>query len=124
MRKKTTLGLIVANRGFFPDKLCEEGRASILKLLENENIDVITLSSQDTEFGTVESLHDAQKCADLFKKHREEIDGILVTLPNFGDEKGVANTLRFSGLNVPVLIQACLTNEDHCSIVVGIEPVR
>ncbi|UCC99802.1 MAG: hypothetical protein JSW66_07940, partial [Phycisphaerales bacterium] len=43
---------------------------------------------------------------DLFKQHREEIDGVLVTLPNFGDERGVANTLRFAGLDVPVLVQA------------------
>jgi L-fucose isomerase-like protein len=106
MSKKTTLGLIVANRGFFPDKLCEEGRGTMLKVLEDEDIHVITLSSQDTKYGSVESLQDAQKCADLFKKHRDEIDGVMVTLPNFGDEKGVANTLRFSGLDVPVLIQA------------------
>src|SRR5207245_7886725 len=42
----------------------------------------------------------------LFKSHREEIDGVLVTLPNFGDERAVANTLRWAGLNVPVLIHA------------------
>jgi L-fucose isomerase-like protein len=30
---------------------------------------------------------------------------VLVVLPNFGDEKGVADTLKLSGLNVPVLIQ-------------------
>jgi L-fucose isomerase-like protein len=42
----------------------------------------------------------------LFKKHAEEIDGILVVLPNFGDEKGVADTIKLSGLKVPVLVQA------------------
>ena len=29
-----------------------------------------------------------------------------MTLPNFGDERGVADTLRWPGLNVPVLVQA------------------
>ncbi|HIC89452.1 MAG TPA: fucose isomerase, partial [Anaerolineae bacterium] len=60
----------------------------------------------DTKFGTVENLQDAEKCADLFRKHREEIDGVLVTLPNFGDERGVANALRMADLNVPVLVHA------------------
>ena len=32
--------------------------------------------------------------------------GILVVLPNFGDEKGVAETIKLTGLNVPVLVQA------------------
>ena len=51
-------------------------------------------------------MSDAEKCAALFKKHAEEIDGVLVTLPNFGDERAVANAIRWSGLDVPVLVQA------------------
>ncbi len=31
---------------------------------------------------------------------------MLVSLPNFGDERAVANTLRLAGLDVPVLVQA------------------
>ena len=42
----------------------------------------------------------------MFKKHRERIDGVIVTLPNFGDERGVADTLRMADLGVPVLVQA------------------
>ena len=67
---------------------------------------MIALAPEDTAFGSVESLSDAQKCADLFKKHGDEIDGVLVTLPNFGDERAVANTLRWANLDVPVLIHA------------------
>ena len=103
---KPVLGVIVGNRGFFPDHLCEAGRATILKVLEEEGIGAITLTPEDTSFGSVESLNDAQKCADLFKKHQDEIDGVLVTLPNFGDERAVANTLRWANLEVPVLIHA------------------
>jgi L-fucose isomerase-like protein len=106
MKQNVTLGLIVGNRGFFPSHLCETGRETILKVLEEEGFDVIALGPEDTEYGSVESLSDAHQCAELFKAHREEIDGVLVTLPNFGDERGIANTLRFAGLNVPVLIQA------------------
>ena len=104
--KPATLGVIVGNRGFFPDHLCDKGRQTMLKVLEAEGIRVIALTPEDTKFGTVESLSDAQKCADLFKKHRDEIDGVLVTLPNFGDERGIANTLRWAALDVPVLVQA------------------
>jgi len=104
--KKTTLGVIVGNRGFFPDHLCETGRAEVLRVLEEEGIQAIALSPDDTPFGSVETLQDANKCAALFKEHANEIDGILVTLPNFGDERGVANTVRASGLNVPVMVQA------------------
>src|SRR5207253_9820110 len=49
---------------------------------------------------------EARRCADLFKQHREAIDGIVVTLPNFGDERAIADTLRMAGLSVPVLMQA------------------
>ncbi len=101
-----TLGVIIGNRGFFPAHLCQAGRRDILKALEKEGIKAIALPEEATKFGAVESLSDAQKCADLFKAHREEINGVLVTLPNFGDERAIANTLRWAGLKVPVLIHA------------------
>ena len=101
-----TLGVIVGNRGFFPDVLARDGRAEILRVLQERGYQAICLTPEDTKFGSVESLQDARKCADLFKQHRDEIDGILVTLPNFGDERGVANTLRFAGLDAPVLVHA------------------
>ncbi len=104
--KQPTLGVIVGNRNFFPSHLCETGRATVLRVLEEEGIKAIALGPEETTYGSVESLSDAQKCADLFRKHRDEIDGVLVTLPNFGDERAIANTLRWSELGVPVLVQA------------------
>lgn len=104
--KPVTLGVIVGNRGFFPDHLCVTGRKTILKVLEEEGIRPIIIDENETKVGSIVTLNDAQKCAELFKSHREEIDGVLVTLPNFGEEKAVANTLRWAGLNVPVLIHA------------------
>ncbi len=106
MKRKTTLGVIIGNRGFFPSHLCESGRRTILKVLEDQGFDVVVLPDTARQSGSVESLADAQACADLFKANADRIDGILVTLPNFGDERAVANTLRFAGLNVPVLIHA------------------
>jgi L-fucose isomerase-like protein len=104
--KPITLGVIVGNRGFFPGHLCETGRATVLQVLEEEGIRAIALAPEDTTYGSVESISDARKCADLFKQHRSEIDGVLVTLPNFGDERAIANSLRWADLNVPVLVHA------------------
>jgi L-fucose isomerase-like protein len=101
-----TLGVIVGNRGFFPAHLCATGRTDILAILAQQGIRAVALAEDATRFGAVESLSDARACADLFRQHRDEIDGILVTLPNFGDERAVANTLRWSGLDVPVLVHA------------------
>ena len=104
--KPVTLGVIVGNRGFFPAHLCESGRKTILELLESEGIRAIALSPEETKFGSIVTLSDSQKCADLFKKHRDEIDGVLVTLPNFGEERAIADALRWADLNVPVLVHA------------------
>jgi L-fucose isomerase-like protein len=104
--KRTTLGVIIGNRGFFPSHLCEAGRKRILQVLEEEGINAILLPETDNASGAVESLGEARKCGDLFKAHQNEIDGILVTLPNFGDERAIANSIKFSGLDVPVMVHA------------------
>jgi L-fucose isomerase-like protein len=114
--KKTTLGVIVGNRGFFPDHLCETGREEVLRVLAEEGIEAVILNVEDTNFSSVETLEDAEKCAALFKAHAEEIDGILVTLPNFGEERGIADSVRLSGLNVPVLVQATPDETDKMTI--------
>jgi len=108
MKSKSTavIAVIIGNRDFFPDKLVSTARTEIIDLFEQLNINPVMLGSEDSKLGGVESFSDAQKCARLFKRHADEIDGILVVLPNFGDEKGVAETIKLSGLNVPVLIQA------------------
>ena len=106
MAQKTTLGVIVGNRGFFPDHLADDGRKDILAVLAEEGFDAVALTPDETPFGSVETRADAKKCAELFRKNVDRIDGIVVTLPNFGDERGVAEALSLSGLRVPVLVQA------------------
>ncbi len=101
-----TLGIIIGNRDFFPDHLVGEARNEIIELCGILNIKPILLNNLDTKLGGVETFSDAQKCATLFKQHANEIEGILVLLPNFGDEKGVAETIKLANLNVPVLVQA------------------
>ena len=103
---KTTLAVIIGNRDFFPDRLVTEARADILTLFKEMNIEAVILGENDTKLGGVETYAHAKLCAELFRKNVERIDGILVCLPNFGDEKGVADTIKMSGLNVPILVQA------------------
>jgi L-fucose isomerase-like protein len=104
--QKTTFGVIVGNRGFFPDILAKQGRKDILEVLKNNGYGAISLSMTDSKYGSVETYADAKKCAELFAKQGDKIDGLIVTLPNFGDEKGVAESVKRCGLDVPILIHA------------------
>jgi len=102
----TTLGLIVGNRGFFPDHLAKSGREEMIGALEKAGVRVVAPGVEETKYGAVETRAESRVCADLFDRHRHEIDGVVVTLPNFGEERGIADALRGSGLRVPVLVQA------------------
>jgi L-fucose isomerase-like protein len=104
--KKMTMGIIVGNRGFFPDHLAKSGREEMIRALETAGMDVVALTPQESKYGAVETREESRRCADLFKKNADRIDGIIVTLPNFGEERAIADTLRLAGLRVPVLIQA------------------
>jgi L-fucose isomerase-like protein len=104
--KKMTMGVIVGNRGFFPDQLAKSGRDEIMQALARAGMDCVVLSPEESKHGAVETYEEAKRCAALFQKHRERISGVIVTLPNFGDERAIADTLRLARLNVPVLVQA------------------
>ncbi len=104
--RKMTMGVIVGNRGFFPDHLAKTGREEMIHVLQNAGIDVVVLGSEQSKHGAVETYEEAKRCAELFKSKADLIDGVIITLPNFGDERAVADTLRLSRLNVPVLVQA------------------
>ena len=101
-----TFGLIVGNRGFFPDHLAASGRTEMMGAIQASGARVVVLEPTDSKHGAVETREESATCAALFKAHREAIDGIIVTLPNFGEERGVADALRMADLDVPVLIQA------------------
>ena len=101
-----TLGLIVGNRGFFPDHLAKSGREEMLAALKHASIEAVVLGPEDSKYGAVETREEAKKCAALFARNRDKIDGVVVTLPNFGEERGIVEALRLAGLNVPVLVQA------------------
>jgi L-fucose isomerase-like protein len=106
MGKQMTMGVVVGNRGFFPSHLATSGRLEMIAALEAAGIKPIVLTPEESAHGAVEIYEDAKRCAALFKHHAKAIDGIIITLPNFGEERGLADTLRLADLRVPVLIQA------------------
>ena len=100
-------GVLISNRSFFPDHLVLTAREKLLKALAAWGHTVVTLTTEDTFMGETMSYDEAKKCAALFRAHADEIDGVIVCLPNFGEETGVADALKWSGLTCPILIQAC-----------------
>jgi L-fucose isomerase-like protein len=113
MAKATCLGVIIGNRDFFPDVLISEARRDLIKLFNELAVEPVWLSPQESKLGAVETWADAQRCGDLLRRNRDRIEGILVCLPNFGDEKGVADSIRLAETNVPVLVQACPDDLDQ-----------
>jgi L-fucose isomerase-like protein len=104
--EKMTMGLIVGNRGFFPDHLAKTGREEMLRVLQAAGIEVVALTPEESKHGAVETREESKRCAELLKRNHARIDGIIVTLPNFGEERAIADSLRLADLRVPVLIQA------------------
>src|SRR3984957_8660968 len=115
-QRTMTFGIVVGNRGFFPDHLAKTGREEIISVLEAAGAKAIVLGPEDSKYGAVETYAESKKCAELFKKHAEDIDGIIITLPNFGEERGIVDAIRLSGLKVPVLVQATPDRSDAMTI--------
>lgn len=100
------LGVIFTSRDFFPAHLVKQARKDITTVLSKFGIQTVMLEDDIAVHGAVQTYQHASECAHLFKAHQDSIIGILVVLPNFGDEKAVADTIKLSGLRVPILVQA------------------
>ncbi|MDR1519085.1 MAG: fucose isomerase [Planctomycetota bacterium] len=105
-RKKTMFGIIIGVRGFFNPGLAVDDRADLYRLLDDLGIGRVTLEPEATPSGAIETMADAEKLAALFRSRQDDLDGVAVLLPNFGDEQAVAETLKMAKLGVPVLVQA------------------
>ncbi len=116
VEKPTTFGVIIGNRGFFPDHLANSGREDLLAVLNKAGYEAVALGPGDTKCGAVTTREEVKKCAELFRSRRDSIDGVIVSLPNFGEERAIADTLRMAGLGVPVLVQATPDDSSRMSI--------
>jgi L-fucose isomerase-like protein len=113
---KLSFGVIIATRNIFNFELAVDARKKVLEKLKKMGFGTVILPESETPTGNIEGYEDAVKCGKFFKQNAEAIDGILVVLPNFGDELGVVNTIKMSGLNVPVLVQACDDDNDKVDV--------
>ena len=113
---KVSFGVIIATRNIFNSKLAVEARTKVLTKLDKMGFDAVILPASETPTGNIEGYADAVKCARYFKQHADQIDGIIVILPNFGDELGVVNSIKMSELNVPVLVQAVDDENDKVDV--------
>ncbi|MDI7275706.1 MAG: fucose isomerase, partial [Anaerolineae bacterium] len=107
MHKTPTFGLIVASRGFFNAELAVGVRSGLLRAMEKQGFDYVITPQEATPCGAIETREHARLAADLFRQNADKIDGIIIVLPNFGDELGIIQTLEMARLDVPVLVQAC-----------------
>src|SRR5271165_10163 len=114
--KKMTMGIIVGNRGFFPDQLAKAGREEMIQAVRQAGMESVVLDASQSKHGAVETRDEAKRCAELFRSRGGRIDGVIVTLPNFGDERAIADTLRLAKLDVPVLIQATPDSTEKMTI--------
>jgi L-fucose isomerase-like protein len=105
LTRQVTVGLIPANRGFFSDTLAAKMRAQTIKAMEAAGAKVVVPDAAMTKVGCVETRDEAEKCGRLFRE--AHVDGIIVGAMNFGDEQGVAHTIRHAERNVPILVFGC-----------------
>jgi L-fucose isomerase-like protein len=102
--RPVTFALYFGNRGFFPSEMLSTAREEISGLLAKWGYGVLMMDADATRFGAVETVAEGQIYADWLKGHEGEFDGVILSLPNFGDETGAVTALRDAG--VPVLVQA------------------
>jgi L-fucose isomerase-like protein len=100
------LGLVVCSREFFNAAPALETRKQLLAQLDRLNIGYITMPVDATKNGAVQSRDDARRYAAYFRERRDHVDGLVVCLPNFGDEIAISELVNEARLNVPILLQA------------------
>ncbi|AVM58187.1 fucose isomerase [Bacteroides heparinolyticus] len=117
-KERMCFGIIIGTRAYFNSELAKDVRKQLLKTLVDEGYDYVILPEDATPTGSssIETREDGLKCAELFRQNRDRIDGIIVSLPNFGFEIGIINAISVADLNVPVLVQACDDENDKVDL--------
>jgi L-fucose isomerase-like protein len=104
MHKKSTFALFFGNRGFFPGSLMAEARRELSQVLLEAGHEVLVMDEEATRCGAVETPVEGEVYANFLQAHRGQFDGVILSLPNFGDENGAVAALQDAG--VPIFIQA------------------
>ncbi|PAW76304.1 MAG: hypothetical protein B9S32_15770 [Verrucomicrobia bacterium Tous-C9LFEB] len=104
IHKPLTFALYFGNRGFFPESLIAGARQEMKQAVERNGHNALLLAETETRFGAVESVEEGHKYARFLEQNKGKYDGVILCLPNFGDETGAIAALENCG--VPILIQA------------------
>lgn len=117
-KERMCFGIIIGTRAYFNSELAKDVRKQLLRTLADEGYDYVILPEDATPTGSssIETREDELKCAELFRQNRDRIDGIIVSLPNFGFEIGIINAISVADLNVPILVQACDDENDKVDL--------
>ena len=99
---KTTFALFIGNRGFFPAALLAEAREELPRVLNGLGHEVLMLDASATRHGAVETPREGEIYADFLRENRGKYGGVILSLPNFGDETGAIAALKDA--DVPILI--------------------
>ncbi len=110
---KTVFALFFGNRGFFPASLIASARQEMSSVLKTLGHDVLMLDADATRHGAVETPREGQVYANFLRENRGKFGGVILSLPNFGDETGAVAALKDAG--VPILIQAYPDELDRMS---------
>ncbi len=102
--RKLTMALYYGNRGFFPGEVIAAARKEMRAVCEKCGLNVLELDEKATKFGAVETIAEGKAYAEFLRAHAGEYQGVILCLPNFGDENGAAVALENAG--VPILVQA------------------
>lgn len=98
------LALLVANRGFFPSSVIESAYDEMRQAAAKAQVELLEIEKDKVKYGAVETTQEGMIYHDFLEAHHGEYDGVIICLPNFGDENGIKAALR--DVNVPVLLQA------------------
>lgn len=98
------LALLIANRGFFPSSVISSAREEMTAAMKRAGVEPVYPNLSSTRYGAVETTAEGMVFADFLADHRGEYDGLVICLPNFGDENGIKAAI--ADCDVPILLQA------------------
>ncbi|MCF7943839.1 MAG: hypothetical protein K9L21_05370 [Spirochaetia bacterium] len=108
---KCTFAIFFGNRSLFPASFMESTRREMLSTLHQLGHSVLSLPTDATRYGAIETVDEGIIYANFLKQHDGEFDGIILCLPNFGDETGAIAALKH--VQVPIFIHAYPDNLDE-----------
>lgn len=113
MSQKSTFAVFLGNRGFFPAPLLQAARKEMQETLSRLGYGVLMLEEDATRHGAVETVAEGKLFAEFLDRHRGGFAGVILCLPNFGDENGAAAALQDA--DVPIWVQAYPDEMDKMS---------